>query len=107
MDNEAIIKIAKSYGYTQQMRQATEELSELIQAICKHGRMMDKCECLTKERNKEWYSVVEEMADVTIMMEQVKWMLGISDKAIEGIIQAKLNRELTRLGAGYDGDGCK
>ena len=107
MDNNAIIKIAKSYGYTQQMRQATEELSELIQAICKHGRVMDKRECLTKERNKEWYSVVEEMADVTIMMEQVKWMLGISDEAIENIIQAKLNRELTRLGAGYDGDGCK
>lgn len=103
MDNEAIVKIAKSHGYTQQMRQAMEELSELIQAICKHGRVMDKCKCLTKERNKEWYSVVDEMADVTIMMEQVKWMLGISDEAIEGIIQAKLNRELRRMSANYDG----
>lgn len=31
-------KIADRYGYKAQSRQAIEELSELIQAICKHNR---------------------------------------------------------------------
>lgn len=94
MNNEAIKKIADTYGYDAQSRQLIEEMAELTQAINKAWRMgNDFDNLLVQKRN-----IKEEIADVTIMLEQMKYLLQISDTDIEQIIEQKLNRQLERIG---------
>ena len=69
------------YGEESQKKQAIEECSELIQAICKDMR--------GKEHNVE-----EEVADVLIMLEQLTHIYD-NDK-IEKYREEKINR-LTRM----------
>lgn len=93
MNNEAIKKIADNYGYDAQSRQLIEEMAELTQAINKAWRMgNDFDNLLVQKRN-----IKEEIADVTIMIEQIKYLLQISDNNINEIIEHKLNRQLERI----------
>lgn len=93
MNNEAIKKIADTYGYDAQSRQLIEEMAELTQAINKAWRMgNDFDNLLVQKRN-----IKEEIADVTIMLEQMKYLLQISDTEINEIIEQKLNRQLERI----------
>lgn len=90
-----IKKIADAYGYDAQSRQLIEEMAELTQAINKAWRMgNDFDNLLVQKRN-----IKEEIADVTIMIEQIKYLLSISDTEIDQIIEQKLNRQLERIGA--------
>ena len=90
-----IVAIAEHYGYESQARQLIEEMAELTQAINKAWRMgNDFDNLLVQKRN-----IKEEIADVTIMIEQIKYLLSISDTEIDQIIDQKLNRQLERIGA--------
>jgi NTP pyrophosphatase (non-canonical NTP hydrolase) len=60
--------IANHYGLTAQLDQTVEECAELIQAINKYKR--DPCR---KTRNH----VAEEIADVSIMLVQLIYLLGV------------------------------
>lgn len=81
MNKEERIKLYRnaiySYGESTQMIVAMEECSELIQAISK------------KIRGRET-NVEEEIADVEIMLEQLKLM--INEKLVEEIKESKLKR---------------
>ena len=98
MNNEAIKKIADTYGYDAQSRQLIEEMAELTVALNKYYRVS----ILTPERVNfaeriELGNIKEEIADVTIMLEQIKYLLQISDTDINEIIEQKLNRQLERI----------
>lgn len=98
MNNEAIKKIADTYGYDEQSRQLIEEMAELTVALNKYYRVS----ILTPERVNfaeriELGNIKEEIADVTIMLEQMKYLLQISDTDINEIIEQKLNRHLERI----------
>ena len=94
MNNEAIKKIADTYGYDAQSRQLIEEMSELTQAINKAWRKRyDDFE----ERTKAFKNIREEICDVEIMLSQIKYLLEISDTEINEIIEQKLNRQLERI----------
>ena len=98
MNNEAIKKIADTYGYDAQSRQLIEEMAELTVALNKYYRVS----ILTPERVNfaeriKLGNIKEEIADVTIMLEQIKYLLQISDTDIEQIIDQKLNRQLERI----------
>ena len=98
MNNEVIKKIADTYGYDSQSRQLIEEMAELTQAINKAWRMgNDFDNLLVQKRN-----IKEEIADVTIMIEQIKYLLHISDSDINEIIEQKLNRQLERINNGLE-----
>ena len=98
MNNEAIKEIADTYGYDAQSRQLIEEMAELTQAINKAWRMgNDFNNLLVQKRN-----IKEEIADVTIMLEQIKYLLQISDTDIEQIIEQKLTRQLERINNGLE-----
>lgn len=84
-DEELYKKLIQTYGQTQ-MIVALEELSELQKEICKG---------LRGKNNKE--SIIEEMADVYIMLEQMKLYYGIDDKAILDKVEEKNNRTRDRL----------
>lgn len=84
--NERIKTIADHYGLNNQMMQAIEEMGELTQAIVKVFR-----NGLDNERD----NLIEELADVEIMIEQLDYLLG--DNQIEKIKEYKVNRQLNRI----------
>ena len=100
MNNEAIKKIADTYGFSEQSRQLSEECAELIVAVNKYHREIKKpshtpSDCIDKQYLS--LQIMEEIADVTIMIEQIKHLLTITDKNVDQIIEQKLNRQLERI----------
>jgi NTP pyrophosphatase (non-canonical NTP hydrolase) len=77
-------KAIKHYGAKNQMGVACEESAELIQAISKCLRYKDDIET----RN----NLVEEIADVLIMIDQLKIIMNIKDYEIECYRKYKLER---------------
>ena len=78
-------KLLKEYG-DKQVVVAIEELSELQKELCKYLRgKLDGC------------NLVEEIADVQIMLEQMIILFGIEQSAIDFIINQKLQRTEERL----------
>lgn len=89
-----IQKIADTYGYDAQSRQCIEEMAELTVAINKAWRKRyDDFE----KRTKDFENIREEICDVEIMLEQIKYLLQISDTDINEIIEQKLDRQLERI----------
>lgn len=86
-------KIAEFYGYENQSLLLIEELSELTKALTKLTRInsgQTSSKQITVEQAID--NIKEEMADVIIMIEQVKDILNISDEDIEEIIKLKIER---------------
>jgi hypothetical protein len=86
MEREELYKelIAK-YGILQ-LAVAVEELSELQKEICKSLRDKTNID-----------NIVEEIADVTIMLEQLKIYFKISDNDLNSAIDYKIKRTKERL----------
>lgn len=78
--------ICNTYGSKAQMIKCCEELSELSTAILQH---------INKGENHK--AILEEMADVYIMLEQLKYMLPFDEAALEGQIEFKLTRQIKRI----------
>ena len=97
MDKTEKIKIiADHYGYGAQSRQCIEEMAELTQAINKWWRV-----CGNGQRTEESiaecrYNLVEEIADVQIMLYQLGYLLD-SRLEVSEIITKKLDRQLERI----------
>lgn len=89
--------IADHYGYESQSRQLVEELSELIQAVCKHNRAFGGKQLSESRECPEKDAIIEEIADVTIMMCQIQHILGIGNLDLDSKIEQKLNRQIERI----------
>lgn len=79
------------YGIEMQSLVAVEELSELQKAITKLIRYPERSTKLLEYKGLR-SNLVEEMADVLIVMDQMKYYYGVSDDEINDIIQAKQER---------------
>ena len=88
IDDERIKTIADHYGIENQMRQLAEECSELA------------VEANHSARKGTTVKIIEEIADVLIMMEQVIYLSGIDRKDIDDCIQYKLDRQMKRIKEG-------
>ena len=101
MNSEAIVKIAENNGFDEASRQLFEEVGELTVALNKYYRNEKekfRSEVVDWEKVVELeINIAEEIADVTIMLEQIKYLLQISDTDIDQIIEQKLNRQLERI----------
>lgn len=86
--------IAEHNGLRVQMRQLIEEMAELTQVICKAERYD-----LDTVRDH----LVEEVADVEVVLEQVIYLLG--DNRIEQIRAEKIARQKRRI-EDAGGDRC-
>lgn len=95
MDRKILRKAIDTYGTEAQMMQCIEEMAELIQAINKYFRANTD-----EEMAKAYISVVEEIADVQIMLEQMRIVFG--DKSVDEQITAKLGRLEKRLKGGAE-----
>ena len=93
MDRELLKRIIETYGIENQMLQCIEEMGELIQAINKYRRAKGSSSCIDSYKQ-----VIEEIADVQIMIEQMRLMFD--GAAVDEVIAEKLERMRGRL------DGC-
>lgn len=104
MTDKRIEEIVLQYDYNTQSRQCIEEMAELTQAINKFWRKDLKCgkheinfKCACYKCSGENYdNLCEEIADVQIMLEQMKEMLNCG-YAVGKIIDEKLKREINRI----------
>lgn len=99
--DDRIKKIADHYGIDSQLNILQEELSELIQAI-------------SKFRRGDPSHILEEIADVEIMLDQVKYLLGnpeiprvVVEKFIKIIREDKIKRQLERIDKEEGNNGNK
>lgn len=84
--NEDYKKIADHYGLRKQLWQTVEEMAELTQVICKTNRY---------DMDTVRDHLVEEVADVSIMIDQLEYLLG--DNMIAKIREEKIKRQLERI----------
>lgn len=87
------IRAINRFGKRHQLSVAQEELAELIQAISKYNRSLDNQ--FDKEKAKQM--IIEEMADVTIMMAQLIDITEIKQSQIDAAIKLKTLRMEERL----------
>ena len=95
MDRKILRKAIDTYGTEAQMMQCIEKMAELIQAINKYFRANTD-----EEMAKAYVSVIEEISDVQIMLEQMRIVFG--DKSVDEQITAKLGRLEKRLKGGAE-----
>lgn len=84
-NDEKTMKIADHYGESQ-VDILQEECAELIQAISKY------------RRGGSYKLTLEEIADVEIMIDQIKYLNTVAEnKTIEKIKEGKLDRQIQRI----------
>lgn len=83
-------KIAKHYGLRKQRFQALQELNELSGVLLRRN---DQIACKEDFTN----SLIDEMADVYVMLEQLKTLYHIDGNSISDRISFKLNRQIERM----------
>lgn len=80
-------EIRKHYSTTNQILKAVEEMAELQQALIK----------FTIGDNGDLDNVIEEIADVCIMIEHLKCIFDPMGIDVLMIINSKLNRQIERM----------
>lgn len=84
--NQNIKRIAKHYGFQHQVKKTTEECGEFIVALSKlangEGTQAD---------------VLEEMADVMVMLQQMQYFLNIDSALLHKTMETKVHRQLERM----------
>lgn len=85
---KAMKKIVEFYGEREQFTQLMEECCELAIAINKWRR---------KTTITNYDNIIEEIADVEIMVDQIKMILNIDDCDINRLKDFKLTRTLARI----------
>ena len=85
------------YGYEAQSNQLVEECAELIQAVNKYRRARGAGQETKNGEQVALNNLVEEMADVEIMLEQIKDLLQIPEEDIQAMKVYKINRTRERI----------
>lgn len=88
--------IADHYGYDPQSRQLIEEMAELTVAINKLWRKHEY-KATSSDVAEAHFDVLEEIADVEIMLSQIKYLLGVGDGELSRIVKRKLDRQIERI----------
>ena len=91
---EDLLKIINHYGVLEQLKYFQSEVFELNEAIIDFENDKRHNEELI-QNDKE--HIVEEIADVMVMLEQFKIYYGISSEEITNIFWSKVNRQLERI----------
>ena len=93
---EDLIHIFQYYGVRNQLRKFNEEVFELIEAIIDYECVdVYKGSSAAEKYHKEY--IVEEIADVQVLLDQLQHYFEIEDKDIVDMIQFKVDRQLDRI----------
>lgn len=88
--------IADHYGFKKQSMITIEECSELQKAICKWHRERGDYRLSESSGCDERTAIIDELADVIIMANQITYLLSAEDEVSEQI-EFKLDRQLRRM----------
>ena len=89
------IMIVEHYDIKKQMLIWIEEMSELTKVICKWARKYDKLDGdIPTELKKDFLT---EIADVTICLDQIKYVLKIFEDDLMKEYKFKVDRQLDRM----------
>lgn len=94
MQSERVLQAfnqADRTGLIKMFDQTEEELGELLQAICKYKRMLNKDKTLRMPEIVVKYKIAEEIADVELCLLKLKYLLQ-NEYTVEEIIKDKLDR---------------
>lgn len=94
---ERIHRIADHFGEDAQSLQLAEECAELIQAIIKFRRAKGLGQTTVVDYKAALANLIEEIADVELMIEQVKYLLDIPVSDLIEIKINKINRTVDRM----------
>ncbi len=89
--------IVKTWGVDDQVFQSVEEMAELTKALSKMRRQ--KYQWGTDKLNVARDNVIEEIADVELMLEQIKSMFELKPLAISRVKRKKLKIVVDKLKA--------
>lgn len=80
------------YGVNDQSQVACEECAELIKALSKYHRVTKHQAYDKRKIQRCMNNIIEEVADVGIMIDQIKLMYGISEKDVNAVRTEKVER---------------
>ena len=101
MDKDLLVKIEQliKINTLQNILTITiEELAELTQVICKLKRLANQDKTLRKEEKQIYGELKEELADVYLLLEQIKILTQTNDYEIERRISEKIKRTFEKVG---------
>ena len=87
--------IVTIYGDNKQVDMCIEECAELQKALLKYRRETNKGFPVTEKVKEAKEAIIDELADVTVMVEQMKIIYGY--EAVEERVGFKINRQMDRL----------
>lgn len=84
-------KVADIFGEATQMQQLVEEMAELTKAICKYARVNGQGQPVREGVTPETVeaNLVEELADVQLVLEQVIYLHGC-ERSVEEAMEKKI-----------------
>ena len=83
---EILKRCVEKWGIAAQIRMVYEETAELVKELCKY------------ERGREnRFEIIDEITDVSLMLEQLKYIFSITDEELFERENFKLNRIVERL----------
>lgn len=101
---EKLLKIINHYGVNHQQRKLQEEVFEFQEAIVKYEFAKEDNELqddLDEPRKWNLYHfnkyILEEIADVQVMLNQFRLYYGITDEEVKNIMIKKIERQLERI----------
>ena len=95
--NEKLLKNINHYGVNHQQRKLQEEVFELQEAITNrelHWNYDTEIQDI-KPYNEH---LIEEIADVQVLLNQFKLYYGISDEEVKEVMIKKIDRQMERIG---------
>lgn len=90
-------KVADHYGYEDQSNQLIEECAELIQAVNKYRRARGLGQATPDKLMDAKDNLLEEIVDVEIMLEQIKYLLGFNGYDLLIARSKKIYRTIERM----------
>ena len=95
---EELLRIINKYGINKQLRKFNEEAFELQEAITTNElKQSVEYEIPLTEIVGTREHIAEEIADVTVMLEQFRLYYGINKEDVEKVMQYKINRQIYRI----------
>lgn len=80
----SLLTIFNNYGQNHQTSKLLEEVGEFIETVMDGDKK----------------NMIQEMADVTVILKQFQYYYGISDEEIEEVMKQKIERQLKRIDRG-------
>lgn len=91
-----LLEIINHYGVMPQLKYFQSEVFELNEAIIRERELYDNGGSFNYHKELLEH-IAEEIADVMVMLEQIKFYYDIEDMDIKEIMLKKINRQIERI----------